>query len=73
MRFFFDIQEGKTFTRDAQGLELSNLSAAIEEARATAISMSHEAFTSHVDKVVVQVRDTGGRLKATASVILSVG
>ena len=72
MRYFFDTREGGIFSRDVDGLELPSLSAAVEEARATAISMSHEVFASHFDKVVVQVRDAAGHLKATASIVLKV-
>jgi len=72
MRFFFDIKDGKRFSRDREGLEFATLNAAIAEARATALSMSHDAFADHSGEVIVRVRDQEGRIQATAYIALSV-
>ena len=71
MRYFFDIKDGKRFSRDREGLQFATLNAAIEEARATALSMSHDAFADHSDAVIVRVRDKEGHIQATACIALS--
>jgi len=72
MRFFFDIKDGKRFSRDREGLEFATLNAAIAEARATVLSMSQDAFADHSSEVIVRVRDQKGRIQATAHIALSV-
>jgi DNA-binding IclR family transcriptional regulator len=72
MRFYFDVQGGSLASRDSDGLEFPDLRAAIGEARATVLSMSAEAFAEGADSVTVQVRDTTGHIRATASLALKI-
>jgi hypothetical protein len=59
-RFHFDISEDHHFTRDDEGLEFRDLTAARKEAVETGASIARESFmTGSGDQVVINVREDG--------------
>jgi hypothetical protein len=62
-RFFFDIQDGKAFTPDREGLDLDSLEAAKDEAKKTLPDIVKEEMPDGDRRdFTVDVKDVAGRI-----------
>lgn len=58
-RFYFDIADGTSRTRDDEGLELPDIAAALLEARRAAAGIAHESMLDNrPGPVTVTIRET---------------
>jgi hypothetical protein len=72
-RFYFDVREGDSFTRDTDGLEFNSLNAAEYEAARAAAEIGREDLpTGKAREVTVEVRDEHGQQVLTVAVAMTV-
>jgi hypothetical protein len=72
-RFYFDVREGDSFTRDANGLEFNSLNAAEYEATRAVAEIGREHLpTGKAREVPVEVRDEHGQQVLTVAVAMTV-
>jgi hypothetical protein len=72
-RYFFDIEDGTTSMRDAEGSDLADLRAAQREAAETLVEMGRDVFrTRDSGTLSAAIRDDGDRILLTVSLTLSV-
>jgi hypothetical protein len=72
-RFYFDVREGDSFTRDTDGLEFNSLNAAEYEAARTAAEIGREDLPKgRAREVTVEVRDEHGQQVLTVAVAMTV-
>lgn len=73
LRFYFDVQDGDSFTRDTNGLEFNSLNAAEYEATRTAAEIGREELPKgKAREVMVEVRDQHGQHVLTVAVAMTV-
>jgi hypothetical protein len=68
--YYFNLWDGKKRLPDAEGSELCDLSAAVEEARRAAREIAIEQLRSNepVDGNKIEVADTAGKVLATVAI-----
>jgi hypothetical protein len=72
-RFYFDVREGDSVTRDTDGLEFNSLNAAeYEAARAVAEIGREDLPKGKAREVTVKVRDEHGQQVLTVAVAMTV-
>jgi len=72
-RFYFDVREGDSFTRDTDGLEFDSLNAAEYEAARAAAEIGREDLPKgKAREVTVEVRDEHRQLLGTVMVLFEV-
>ena len=73
-RFYFDVREGNSLTRDEVGLEFETIDAAeVAAAAAAAAEIGRDRLPAgDAREVTVEVKDEGGFLLVTATVSLAV-
>lgn len=72
-RYFFDIEDGTTSMRDAEGSELADLRTAQREAAETLVEMGRDVFRSlDHGRLSATIRDDAGRVLLTLNLTLSV-
>jgi hypothetical protein len=72
-RFYFDVREGDSFTRDTDGLEFNSLNAAEHEAARAAAEIGQEDLPKgKAREVTVEVRDEHGQQMLTVAVAMTV-
>jgi len=72
-RFYFDVREGDSFTRDTDGLEFNGLNAAEYEADRAAAEIGREDLPKgKAREVTVEVRDEHGQPVLTVAVAMTV-
>jgi hypothetical protein len=72
-RFYFDVREGNSLTRDEVGLEFDTIDAAEVAAAAAAAEIGRDRLPAgDAREVTVEVKDEGGFLLVTATVSLAV-
>jgi hypothetical protein len=69
-RFYFHIRDGATLISDEEGMELADVAAAADEARASARDLIAAALKTHrgIDGQAVDVTDELGRILITLNV-----
>ncbi len=72
-RFYFDVLEGDSFTRDDEGLELEDLNAAEAMAIGAAAEIGHHSLPKRLSpEICVRVRDEQGEPVLSVAVSMTV-
>ncbi len=72
-RFYFDVREGDSFTRDPEGLEFDSLAQAEAEAANGAAEIGRERLPKgRCPEIMVEVRDGQGERVLTVTVSMTV-
>jgi hypothetical protein len=72
-RFYFDVHDGETWTRDSTGVELESSHAAQQEAVRTLPAVAKDALPDGTQRdFVIEVRDEAKRLILRAKLALTV-
>jgi hypothetical protein len=71
-RYYFDVSDGDTFTKDDVGLELDGIEAARAEARKALPDIARDVLPEGGDRrtMTIRVRDEAGKVLITATLSL---
>ncbi len=72
-RFYFDVLDGDSFTRDDEGVLLKNLDAAEYEAAHAAAGIGHDSLPKRLSpEVCVRVRDEHGQMVLNVALSMTI-
>jgi hypothetical protein len=72
-RFYFDVREGDSFTRDDDGLAFDSLEEAAAEAANSAAEIGRDRLPKgHAPEILVEVRDEHGERVLTVTVSMTI-